>query len=179
MFELIERRAKSVATIGVAAALVVAGVAAADSEGDSSGGSGSGRSAKAHHGTPPGPPSMMMMGAPMKDLTYSETHVRREGRDQVIRLDEGNVVSVDSSSITLAENDGNEVTIDLDGNTQVLSGPGGESSVEDLKTGEQVIVCGPEGGAAKTIVVPPKKGELPKGAPGGQLPPPPGVPMGS
>lgn len=190
MLKSIEKRAKSAATIGVAAALVVAGVAAAQNEG-SSGGSGGGPAGSAHHGKPPGAPPLGVGpagGVPMKGLTYGELHVQKEGKERTIRLDEGKIVSVDSNSITLSENDGSEVTIELDAHTQVLAGPGGESSVEDLSTGDQVIVCGPEGEAAKTVVVPPRKGDMPKppregdrppkGAPG-QLPPMQGAQMGS
>lgn len=62
MFQAMRRRMGSVATIGVAAALVVAGVAAAQ------GGSEGGES----HGRPPGPPPM---GIGMKGLTYAQLHV--------------------------------------------------------------------------------------------------------
>ena len=110
----------------------------------------------------------------MKGLTYGELHVQKEGESEVIRLDEGKVVAVDSSSITLSENDGSEVAIALGEGTKVLAGPGGESSIGELSVGEQVLVCGPEGGTAKSVMVMPKKGELGGAPPAGQMPPPPG-----
>jgi hypothetical protein len=112
----------------------------------------------------------------MKGLTYAEFHVQKDGQAQVIRLDQGKIVAVDSSSITLSENDGSSVTVALDGDTKVLAKPGEKSTVADLSVGQQVVVCGPEGGAAKTVMAPPKPGQM-KGAPqgsgqSGQLPPP-------
>jgi hypothetical protein len=180
MFKSIRSRAKAVATIGVAAALALAGVAVAQS------GSGSGKS---QTGKPPsGKPMPPPPGGPMgKDLTYAQFHVQHEGTVQVIRLDRGTVVSTSESSITLKENDGSEVTIAVDGETKVLAGPGRNTSVTDLKAGQEVTVCGPEGGTAKAIMVPPKKGQMPRGPQGsqgqgqgqGQLPaPPPGGQFG-
>jgi hypothetical protein len=182
MFKSTQIRARSVATIGVAGALVIGGVAAAQNGGSSGGGSsGGGPAGNLHaraHGMPPGPPPMIGPGA--KGLTYGELHVQRNGQAEVIRLDQGKITAVDSSSITLAENDGNEVTVALDESTKVLAGPGRDSTVDDLSFGQRVLVCGPEGEAAKTVIVAPKKGQLPKGGPhGGQLPPPPGAQMGS
>lgn len=143
-------RARSIAALGVAGALVVGGVALAQ------GGSGG----KFHHGRPPAgkrmppPPA----GPLTRNLTYAQFHVQRKGQAEVLRLDRGKVVSVSESSITVAENDGGEVTISVDGSTKVLAGPGREIAVTDLKTGREVLVCGPEGGTAKTIIVPPKRG---------------------
>jgi hypothetical protein len=175
MFQATKKRARSVATLGVMAALVVGGVAAAQSGGDSSGG---GRPAHGN-GMPPGPP-MMGIGPGVKGLTYGELHVQREGQSEVIRLDQGKITAVDADSITLAENDGSEVTIALDEGTKVLTGPGGGSSVDDLEVGQQVVVCGPEGEAAESVMVAPKRGQLPKDAPqGAPMPPPPGAQMGS
>ena len=96
----------------------------------------------------------------------------------MIRVDQGKIKSVGDSSITLVENDESEVTIAVDADTKVLGKPGSETSVSDLKAGQKVVVSGPEGEAAKTIAVPPKKGEQgPKTAAPhrpGQMPPPPG-----
>jgi hypothetical protein len=171
MFQSIKMRARSVAVLGVAAALVVGGVAAAQGSSSSGGGGGEGQKGQ---GVPPGPPPMMGIGPGMKGLTYGELHVQREGHSEVIRIDQGKITAVDSSSITLAENDGGEVTIALDEDTKVLAGPGSSSSTSDLSVGESVLVCGPEGGAAQSVMVAPKRGQLPKGAPqGGQMPPPP------
>jgi hypothetical protein len=172
MFQATKKRARSVATFGVMAALAVGGVAAAQGEGGSSGGSPGGQPAHGH-GMPPGPP---MMGPGVKGLTYGELHVQKEGQAEVIRLDQGKITAVDASSITISENDGSEVTIALDEGTKVLAGPGGGSSVGDLAVGQQVLVCGPEGDAAESVMVAPKKGQLPNGGPqGGQMPPPPGA----
>jgi hypothetical protein len=154
--------------LGVAAALVVGGVAAAqgDSQGGSQGSQGSGH--------PAGPPPMggpMMMGG--KDLTYAELHVQKDGKAETIRLDQGKITAVDDSSITLTENDGSSVTIPVDEDTKVMGKPGEESTLDDLSVGQQVSVCGPDGGTAKAVMVAPKKGEIkgaPLGAPGGQPP---------
>jgi hypothetical protein len=153
--------------LGVAAALVVGGVAAAqgDSQGGSQGSQGSGH--------PAGPPPM---GGPMiggKDLTYAELHVQKDGKAETIRLDQGKITAVDDSSITLTENDGSSVTIPVDEDTEVMGKPGEESTLDDLGVGQQVSVCGPDGGTAKAIMVAPKKGEMkgaPLGAPGGRPP---------
>jgi hypothetical protein len=177
MSDVTQFRARTVATIGVAAALVVGGVAAAQS--DSQGGSEGGQPQSAGKRPPPG---MMMMGPSLKGLTYGELHVQsKDGTAETIRIDQGKIVSVDASSITLSENDGNEVTVTLDGDTKVMAGPPGSgSTVDDLSVGQEVVVSGPEGEAAKVVMAMPKKGDLKGGAPGGHLPPPPsGAQMGS
>jgi hypothetical protein len=176
MFDSIRKRAKVVATLGVAAALALAGVAVAQS------GSGGDKKSQTHR-QPSGKRMPPPPGGPVgKDLTYAQFHVQREGKAEVIRLDRGTVVSTSESSITVKENDGNEVTVAVDGETKVLAGPGRTTSVTDLKAGQEVVVCGPEGEAAKAIMVPPKKGQkgqMPRGPQGqrgqgqGQLPPPP------
>jgi hypothetical protein len=155
MFDSFRQRARTVAMLGVAAALVAAGVALA--QGGSSGSSeGTGTPAGKRMGGPP-----PMMGGPGgKDLTYAELHVQHNGQAEVIRMDQGTIAAVSDSSIRLKENDGNEVTIAVDDSTKVLAGPG-ETAVSDLQTGEEVTVCGPEGGTAKTIMLPPKRGDLP------------------
>lgn len=160
------KRIRSAATLGVAAALVVAGVAAAQ------GSSGNGSPPDPGRGGKPGGPPPMMMGAPMGNLNYAEFHVsNREGGEQVIRLDQGKITALGEESITVKEDDGSEVTIAVGSKTQVLAGrPGDESSLEALTVGEQVSVCGPEGGTAKTVAVMPKNA---KGAPG-PMPPPQG-----
>ena len=156
--------------LGVAAALAVGGVAVA--QGGSGGNSGNGQSGPSKRKADAASAGRMLGGPGGKDLTYAQLHVQRNGEAQVIRLDSGKVTAVDDCSITLEENDGNEVTITVDDSTKVLAGPGRETSVSDLKTGQQVVVCGPEGGTAKTIMLPPKGGKR-----GGQMPPPP--PSGS
>jgi hypothetical protein len=153
MLRSVGKRARSVGMLGAFAALALAGVATAQGGSQDQG------------GHPAGPP----LGAPMKGLTYAEFHVQtKNGEEKTIRLDEGKIVTVDSSSITLSENDGSEVTVALDEGTQVLGKPGEETSLEDLEAGMRVAVCGPEGGTAKTVMIVPKKGE---GPPQGQAGP--------
>jgi hypothetical protein len=166
MFGSVTKRARTVATLGVAAALVVGGVAVA--QGGSGGSSGNGHAGAPKGKRMPPPPGGPLGGPAGKDLTYAQLHVQRNGEAQVIRLDSGKITAVGDTSITVEENDGNEVTIAVDDGTKVLAGPGHDSSVSDLKTGQQVVVCGPEGGTAKAIMVPPKRGKQ------GQMPPPPG-----
>jgi hypothetical protein len=188
MFNSYPKPARTVATIGVAAALAVGGVAVAQSGNDN--GNGNRHGGKPHAGKRMPPPPGGPIGGPLsKDLTYAELHVQKNGQAEVVRMDRGKVASAGDTSITVTENDGNEVTIPVDDNTKVLAGPGRKTSVTDLKTGQQVIVCGPEGGTAKAILVPPKRGKMPRGpqsgpqgssrqgGPQGQLPPPPGAQM--
>jgi len=177
MFKSVAGRARAVVTTGLIAALVVAGLAVAQ------GGNGGGKSGhrKAHSGKRMPPPPGGPLGKVGKDLTYGQLHVQREGKAETIRIDAGEVVSTSESSITVKENDGNEVTVSVDGETKVLAGPGKRgASVTDLEAGQHVIVCGPEGEAAKTVAVPPKRGGMPRGqhgsrqgGPQGQMPPPP------
>jgi len=170
MFKSLQNRARTVATTGLIAALVVAGVAFAQNGG---GNGGKSQNGKQHSGKRMPPPPGGPLGKAGKDLTYGELHVQRNGKDETIRLDAGKVVSVSDSSITVEENDGNEVTVAVDEDTKVLAGPGKAKSATDLKQGQQVIVSGPEGEAAKTIAVPPKRGQMPQGRHGSQQPPPP------
>ncbi len=165
MFDSFRRWARSAALLAAAAALTVGGVALAQ------GGSGGG--SEGHSGPPSGkrmppPRGGGPLGGPAgKDLTYAQLHVQHEGEAQVIRLDSGKITAVSDGSITLEENDGNEVTVAVDDATKVLAGPGKSTAVTDLESGQQVVVCGPEGGTAKTIMVPPKGGQKPRGRQGG------------
>jgi len=172
MFKSLAGRARAVATTGLIAALVVAGLAVA--QGGSHGGKSHDRKAQSGKRMPPPPGGPLGMVG--KDLTYGRLHVQREGKAETIRIDAGEVVSASDSSLTLKENDGNEVTISVDGETKVLAGPGSETSVADLEAGQHVVVCGPEGGAAKTVMAPPKPGQKP---PRGQLGGPRGGPEGA
>lgn len=161
MFEAARRHLRSIAMIGVAAALVVGGVAAAQG---GSNGDGQGK-------RPPGPPPMMGIG--MKGLTYAELHVRnKQGESETIRLDQGKVKTTAADSITITENDGNEVTIPVDDETQILGEPGREMTLADLEAGQLVNVSAPEGEPAKAIMAMPKKGDLPRAFHGGPMPPP-------
>lgn len=179
MFNSFRKHARTVATIGVASALAVGGVAVAQS--DSGDGSGSHKGKHRSGKRMPPPPGGPIGGPVAKNLTYAEFHVQRNGEAEVVRMDRGEVVSVDPSSITVRENDGNEVTITVDENTKVLAGPGSDTSVTDLRAGQKVLVTGPEGGAAKAILLPPKRGQKPRGPHAGpqgsqqrgQFPPPP------
>jgi len=168
MFKSLQSRARTVATTGLIAALVVAGVAFAQS-GDGNGGKSQDkqRSGKRMMPPPPGGP----LGKVGKGLTNGELHVRRDGESETIRLDAGKVVSAGDSSITIEENDGNEVTVAVDDETKVLAGPGRDRAVTDLKQGQRVLVSGPKGEAADVIAVPPKRGQAPHGR-HGQMPPP-------
>src|SRR5262245_37817296 len=106
MLDSFRKRARSVALVAVAAALTVGGVALA--QGSNEGGQGEGS------GAPSGkrmPPPMMLSAPGGKDLTYAQMHVQHNGKAETIRIDQGEITAVDESSITLKENDGNEVTI--------------------------------------------------------------------
>jgi hypothetical protein len=156
---------KTIAVLAVMAALVVAGVAAAQSESGGSDGKGDG------HRPPPGPP---MMGLAMKGLTYAELHVKGKEGEEVLRIDQGKIESVGDDSISLTENDESQVTVPVDDGTQVIGRPGEETTLDDLEAGQQVSVTAPEGEAAKAIMVMPKKGDVVAGfGPGGQMPPAP------
>lgn len=164
MFQAARRHLRAIGLIGVASALVVAGVAAA--QGDSG---GDGRPAVKRAPAPP-------LGIGMKGLTYAELHVRNgDGESETLRVDQGKVKSVDSGSITLAENDGNEVTIPVDADTDVLGKPGQETKPADLEAGRLVNVTAPEGEAAKAIVVLPRKGDVARAPHSAPMPPPPGA----
>ena len=83
MLQSARKHMRSIAMLGVAAALVVGGVAAA--QGDSQGGSQS--SGQSAGGRPPGPPPMM--GIAMKGLTYAELHVQNtSGEAETLRIDQ-------------------------------------------------------------------------------------------
>lgn len=162
MLKAVRRQVHTIIVIGVSAALVVVGVAAAQGGGGSESGEPGGGKKGAPHGAGP------MLGPPMKGVTYAEFHVvDKEGEASVVRLDQGKVKSVDASSITLVERDESEVTIAVDSDTKVVGKPGSELSLEDLKEGQRVIVCGPKGGTAKTVALAPKKGGHKGGEKGG------------
>jgi hypothetical protein len=138
--------------LGVAAALAVGGVAAAQDDSQGQGNTGTNGTRPA--GPPPGGPGMLTKG-----LTYAQFHVlKKNGESEVIRLDQGKITAIDASSVTLAANDGSSVTVALDADTEVVTSPGDrDATVEDLSVGQEVGVCGPEGEAAKSIMVAPKK----------------------
>lgn len=179
MYESMKRRATSVAVFGATAALTVGGVALAQGRTSTTAG---------HSGTtavrPPAPPAGGP-GGPLgplgPDLTYAELHVRRDGKEVVIRVDRGEVVSASSSSITVKENDSSQVTTAVDSATRVLAGPGRTLSAAQLKSGTEVVVSGPEGSAATQIALLPPAGAGHPGPVGRPVPPagvtPPARPM--
>lgn len=183
MLAAVRKRMRSVALLAVAGALVVGGVAAAQSVSGESGAGGSQSGAPSgtigKGGHPGGPPPGGIGGPMMQGLTYAEFHVQRKnGGAEVIRLDQGKITAVDSGSVTLSENDGSEVTVDLDADTQVMAKPGADSTVADLAVGQRVSVSGPEGGRAESVLVMPTKAELKamgEGHGGPPLGPPPGA----
>ena len=163
MLKSARRRIQTIVVLGVSAALVVVGVAAAQSIGGNSKSgkqsNGKAKQGRKMHGRPGGGP----LGVPMKALTYGEFHVQKNGEAAVVRVDQGKIKSVGSDSITLVENDESEVTIAIDADTKVVGKPGSETSVSDLKAGQEVVVSGPKGGTAKTVALPapPGQGEGP------------------
>jgi hypothetical protein len=172
MSEVTQIRARTVATLGVAAALVVGGVAAAQGSSD---GPGSGSGGQPPRLGRPGPPPGMAIGPSVKGLTYGELHVQaKDGSEETIRIDQGKILKIDSSSLTLEENDGSEAKVALDSDTKVITGPpGSDSTIEDLAVGQEVVASGPEGEAAKAVTGIPKRGEMKVSPPSGQAPPPP------
>ncbi len=172
MFQSARMHIRSVAMLGVAAALVIGGVAAAQGDSQSGGSQSSGQEAGKR---PPGPPPAM--GIAMKGLTYAELHVlNKSGDAETVRIDQGKVKSVSDSSITLTANDDSEVTVAVDEDTEIMGEPGEDASLSDLETGQQVSVTAPEGEAAQAIMVLPKKGDVVAGFKGGPMGPPPGAP---
>ncbi len=94
MLRTVQRQLRTIVMIGVASALVVGGVAAA--QGESQAGSGTSAGSVSRPGPPP------LMAPPMKDLTYAEFHVQKNGQAEVLRLDQGKITAVGASSITLS-----------------------------------------------------------------------------
>ena len=144
-----KRIVKQAVVIGLAAALVVGALAVAN---QGSGRDSGSKSSKRHRGGPPRPPG---------DLTYSEAHVQVKGKGVVLRVDRGKVKSVESDSITVTENDGNDVTVPTDGDTKVFAGPRrGRIKLSDLKDGQTVMVHRQEGKAADFVGIAPTRSDL-------------------
>lgn len=154
-----KNRIKTIAVAAVASALTVAGLAVA--QGDGGNGDGNGESGKRvvkrFHGPPPG--GAMLLGAPGGgQLTYSETHLRRDGEDVVVRSDRGKLVEADADSIAIQRNDGETVEVAVDGDTKVLAGPGkDDATVEDIADGKRVTVVREGDGAAEAVLVEPSR----------------------
>ncbi len=175
-------RLRTVAVAVVVSALTVAGLAVAqDDDG------GQGKSGKAKQGQrPPGPPpgGFMLGGLGERggSLTYSETHLRKDGKDVVVRSDRGKVVSTSDDSISIERNDGETVEVAVDGDTKVLAGPRKrDADVSDIADGKQVVVIRADSDdAAEAVLVEPKnRGKMIRhrfGGPppgGGEMPAPP------
>lgn len=155
MFSSAGKRVRTVVALAVAASLTVVGVAAAEQgKGSQPGPKGPQSGAHGRLGPKQGPPPI---GLP-QGMTYAQVHVDHNGQTQVIALEEGKIVSVDESSITVRESDGTEASIPVGEGTTVHGKPGAQTSVSDLKAGMLVVVCGPEGGTAKSILIMPKRG---------------------
>lgn len=175
-------RIKTIAVAALASALTVAGLAVAQSDEDGGGGS----KGKAKFGQrPPGPPPGGMMlggpGGPRGALTYSETHLQKDGEDMTVRADRGKVVSASDDEISIRRNDGETVELAVDDDTRVLAGPRRRGvHVADIATGKRVLVIRDDGDdAADAVLVEPKNrlairhrfGGPPPG--GGDMPAPP------
>lgn len=180
-----KNRIKTVAVAAVVSVLTVAGVAVAQSDdgnGDGDGQNERGKRVMRFHGPPPGGP--MLLGGPGGGkLTYSETHLRKDGKDVVVRADKGEVTATGDDSISIERNDGETVEVAVDGDTKVLAGPGkDDATVGDIAAGKQVVVVREDGDeAAEAVMVEPSRKDRLKlrrhlGGPppvDGQLPEPP------
>jgi hypothetical protein len=155
----VKNRIKTVAVAAVVSALTVAGLAVAQNDSDESGQSNGGKAKLGER--PPGPPpggGFMIGGPGGKALTYSETHLRKDGKDATVRTDKGKVVSAGDDSISIERNDGETVEVAVDGDTKVLLGPDKpNASAGDIAAGKQVIVVREDGDdAAEAVLVEPK-----------------------
>lgn len=152
-------------------ALVTGGIAVADRDGDhrSDHHRGARHAWHGHHrGGPPG------LGL-LRNLTYGDLHVRENGKEKVVRVDKGTLVSASAQSIEMKRNDGATVTVAVDSKTQVLAGFGFRGRVSDLKPGRPVIAVH-EGDHPATLVASPPRRRHRRG--GFRMPPPPGPPGG-
>jgi hypothetical protein len=156
----VRNRIKTIAVAAVVSALTVAGLAVAENDG----GGEDGKQGKARWGErPPGPPPgagvMLGPGPGGGKLTYSETHLRRDGKDVTVRVDKGKVTAVDGDSIEIERNDGETVEVAVDDDTRVFAGPRKRNAeIEDVATGKQAIVVREgDSEAAETVAVVPKR----------------------
>ncbi len=179
-------RMKRILVGALVPALVVGGLAVANSQDDTQEkDEGKRRGVRMFHRGPHGLPFL-------RNLTYGELHVQRDGKDVVVRIDAGKVKTADSDSLTITENNGDDVTIPVDDDTRVIAGPFRRNlEVSDLKEGRQVVVHRDEGEPAEVIHAVPNRAHLirrahsgaagrrfehpapPPGARGRDLPPPP------
>jgi hypothetical protein len=179
----VKKRINTIIVAAVVSAMTVAGLAVAQNDDDGS--QGKGGKAKAGE-RPPGPPpgAGFMIGGPGGrggSLTYSETHLRKNGKDVTVRSDRGKVVSTSDDSISIERNDGETVEVAVDDDTKVMAGPRKrDADVGDIAAGKQVMVIRADGDdAAEAVLVEPKNrlklrhrfGGPPPG--GGDMPAPP------
>jgi hypothetical protein len=175
-------RIRTVAVAVVVSALTVAGLAVAQDDGGGQSKSGTAKSGQRPPGPPPG--GGFRLGGPGErggSLTYSETHLRKDGKDVVVRSDRGKVVSTSDDSISIERNDGETVEVAVDGDTKVMAGPRKrDADVSDIADGKQVVVIRDDADdAAEAVLVEPKNrlkirhrfGGPPPG--GGDMPAPP------
>jgi hypothetical protein len=152
------QRLKTTAFAAIAAALAVAGmaVAAGNDDGDSNE-KGTTRHADRLIGPGPGGPGLREG----RDLTYSESHLREDGKDVTVRVDHGKVTATDSDSIEIERNDGETLDIPVNDDTDVFAGPRKrDANVEDIAVGKQVMVMRKSGSDAAELV-----GVIPKHPP--------------
>lgn len=155
-----KNRIKTVAVAALVSALTVAGLAVAQNDdGGSKDKSGKAKSGQRPPGPPPG--GGFLIGGPGDrggSLTYSETHLRKDGKNVTVRSDRGKVVSASDDSISIKRNDGETVELAVDGDTKVLAGPRKhDADVADIAPGKQVVVIRDDGDdAADAVLVEPK-----------------------
>jgi hypothetical protein len=110
-------RLKTIAIAAMASALTFAGMAVA--HGDDRGWSG------------------WPWQSASKSLTYSETHLQHRGKDVTLRVDQGRVTAASADSISIQRNDGEAVTVPVDGDTKVWAGwHGGDPKASKRKRGK-------------------------------------------
>ncbi|MGH2905917.1 MAG: hypothetical protein ACRDKI_04020 [Solirubrobacterales bacterium] len=130
--------ASRVAIATMAAILAASGAAFAAGGGGEGGPSGQGGQGGQQRG--PGGPG----GGPKANryLTYVEVHSYKRGKETVLRTDAGKITEVSSTSITVHERDGNDVTRALDEDTDIHIRGNSDATAADLSVGDSVIVSG-------------------------------------
>jgi hypothetical protein len=152
----VRNRIKTIAVAALASALTVAGLAVAHDDDGGGGEGGKGKRVERAFGPPPGGPGPLLAGG-RGALTYSETHLREDGEDVVVRADKGKVTAVDDDSIAIERNDGETLDVPVDDDTHVLAGlRRRDTRIDDIPVGKAVIVVrkGDEAAAELVAVVP-------------------------
>ena len=150
-----------IVVVAVAAALATAGLAVA--QGNGSGNSNQGKGNNAQHGpNGPGGPGGHRGGPGgglgfMRGLTNATINTKRNGKTVVLQLDAGKIKAVGTDSVTITENDGNDVEIATDEDTTVHVPGTEDAELSDLKVGQSVMVERKQGKAASMIGVKPAK----------------------